>query len=144
MRILLKILEPLYPMIRKYRDAAKLNPNKSVDSKDIDHITDNDGASESEQNEGTNAKNDKEVTENTEETVEFQQLEVLYEILSSFLLEYCSIAFLVSHLLVLFSISVNILIPKFLCTISLCFVFCSSEYILLTTFDDVHCRTDRP
>ncbi|KAL4225649.1 Protein saal1 [Mactra antiquata] len=85
-RILLKILEPLYPMLQKYKAAAaEKNSTDKKRGKDIN-------VSESDQNEGK-VSEDSGSQDVDEETMELRQLEMLYGILSAFLLEYCSFAF---------------------------------------------------
>lgn len=101
-RILLKILEPLYPMLMKYRQSLKASSDKPVNEQKSDHVTSSGqpelGGGENIKNEPKDnkvdegAENEDKTELNEEEREELQQLEVLYEVLSGYLLDYCNIA----------------------------------------------------
>lgn len=100
MRILLKILEPLYPMLEKYKQEldSNLNSNCSGSVTDSDcHVTSSD---QSQSVQGTESTNEKAASDSkTNGTVdqtdveEYRQLTVLYEVLSGFLMDYCRYLF---------------------------------------------------
>lgn len=113
-------MEPLYPMLAKYREAEKTNLNEPITEQNTDHVTPSDqsetGNKNNNSNEGTNEGKESESSEENhdkmdngevkqkragnpgktaldeEEQEELCQLEVLYEVLSGFLLDYLSIA----------------------------------------------------
>ncbi|XP_052798652.1 protein saal1-like [Mya arenaria] len=111
MRILLKILEPVYPMLQKYREAVR---SHHPDSKN--HVTPSNQsntvkatADQSEtkktphdagdaDNKNKSAEENKEAENGLDETeqAELKELSVLYEILSGMILDYCKIAFVES------------------------------------------------
>ncbi|XP_045175608.2 protein saal1-like [Mercenaria mercenaria] len=101
MRILLKILEPLYPMLQRYMKAEQTNSNEPVNEKEDSHVTSSDQSDAGKETDSSNnadnikdtEEKDKNGTRGTE-SEEYKELKVLYEILSAFLLDYCNIAFM--------------------------------------------------
>ena len=97
MRILLKILEPLYPMLQKYKEDLNSNSNCSEPISDSEgQVTSTDQSETKNAVESTNgrsatAESDSKGADNMEQTdlEEYRQLNVLYEVLSSFLMDYC-------------------------------------------------------
>lgn len=114
MRILLKILEPVYPMLQKYKEAqTQAQSDKHVTSFDQSAAT-SDACTQSQ---GDSVSHDQTVTNGTkdskdggqsdrngaqesglseEEKEELYQLTVLYDVLSAIIVDYCNIVFTVS------------------------------------------------
>lgn len=92
-------------MIQKYREALQSNSTEAIKSQEKGHVTSND-QSDSTNDSGNNPSDTKEIIEKSgngtkeaasdeSEETEFRQLEVLYEVLSAFIVDYCNIALMV-------------------------------------------------
>ena len=101
-RILLKILEPLYPMLQKYKEEFNYNTDSSPSVTDSEsHVTTTNQSETVNGVESTNGQMESDSKENNEvektDLEEYRQLNVLYEILSSFLIDYCKYLFKVCY-----------------------------------------------
>ena len=104
MRILLKILEPLYPMLEKYKQELDSNLNSNCSGSVTDseyHVTSSDQSQNVQGTESTNGKPENDSKQNgavdQTDVEEYRQLTVLYEVLSGFLMDYCRYLFRVGN-----------------------------------------------
>ena len=98
MRILLKILEPLYPLLQKYKEDLNSNSNYSEPITESDsQVTDTDQSETFNGVESTNGKSESvsKGINNMDQTdqEEYRKFNTLYEVLSNFLMDYCRILF---------------------------------------------------
>ena len=97
MRILLKILEPLYPMLQRYKEDLNSNSNcQEPITASEGQVTNTDQSDTGNSAKSTNGKSVTDKSDSKVETTmeqsdleEYKQLDVLYEVLSSFLMDYC-------------------------------------------------------
>lgn len=102
MRILLKILEPLYPMLQKYKEERNLNSDNSEPIADTENQVI--PADQSEKTNGSEATNIEPKSDSKAingcmdqtEVEEYRQLNILYAVLSGFLIDYSKHLFQVS------------------------------------------------